>query len=123
MSIQSEEITYEDLPRVMQYIQGCVNAYSFWKQKYKDKISKGISPEELPYIQKNYTDVMNALVVCLQFIKRCRHILDNQRHALLFGIVYAGMQEVKTDNEILLQEVKEYKKWYLDQFKEIRNWN
>jgi hypothetical protein len=118
-----EEITGNDLPKVMQYIQGCVNAYSFWKQKYKDKLTKGISPEELPKIQRNYTNVMNALVVCLKFIKSCRHILDNQRHALLFGIVYAGMQEVKTDNEELISEVNDYKKWYLDQFKEIRSWN
>ena len=118
-----EEINGDDLPKVMEYIQGCVNSYSFWKQKYKEKITKGISPEELPKIQRNYNNVMHALVVCLKFIKQCRHILDNQRHALLFGIVYAGMQEVKTDNEELIQEVKEYKKWYIDQFKEIKTWN
>ena len=123
MSMDNQEITGDDLPKVMQYIQGCVNAYSFWKQKYKDKLTKGISPEELPKIQRNYNNVMKALTVCLQFIKQCRHILDNQRHALIFGIVYAGMQEVKTDNEELLLEVKDYKKWYIDQFKEIQTWN
>jgi hypothetical protein len=116
MSFQSEEITNNDLPKVMQYIQGCVNAYSFWKQKYKDKLSKGITPEELIKVQRNYEDVMNALTVCLKFIKQCKHILDNQRHALLFGIIYAGMQEVKTTNEVLIKEVEDYKKWYLGQF-------
>jgi len=116
------EITIEDLPKVMQYIQGCVNAYSFWKQKYKDKVSKGISEEELSKIQRNYDSVMNALTICLKFIKQCRHILDDQRHALLFGIIFAGMQEVKTQNEELISEVEDYKKWYLDQFKEIRSY-
>jgi len=117
----NEEITNDDLPKVMGYVQGCVNAYSIWKQKYKEKLTKGISEEELSKIQRNYDDVMNALSSCLKFIKQCRHILDDQRHALIFGIIYAGMQEVKTKNEELIEEVKDYKQWYIDQFKEIRS--
>lgn len=62
---------------------------------------------------------MDALTTCLKFIKQCRHVLESYRHALIFGVIYAGMQDVKTENQELIKEINDYKIWYIDQFKEM----
>ena len=114
-----EEINGEDIPKIMEYIQGCLTAYSIWKQKFKTRLEKPISPQELIHIQHNYCAVMDALTTCLKFIKQCRHVLESYRHALIFGVIYAGMQDVKTENQELIKEINDYKVWYIDQFKEM----
>jgi hypothetical protein len=113
------EITLEDLPKVIENINKCMHVYKYWEAKYKQYIKtiqdagKTLNEAELQNLQKNYDNVMNALVVCFDFIEKCEHILTDCRTVLLFGVIYVSAQSVQTDNEKLINKIEKYKKWYI----------
>lgn len=113
------EITLDDLPKVLENINKCMHAYKFWEARYKQYMKtlqdngKTLSDDELQNLQRNYTRVMNALIVCFDFIESCEHILTDTRDALLFGVIYVSVQTVQTENEKLIEKIDRYKKWYL----------
>jgi hypothetical protein len=113
------EITLEDLPKVLENINKCMYAYKYWEARYKQYIKtlkdneKTLNEAELKNLQKNYDNVMTALIVCFDFIEKCEHILTDNKDALLFGVIYVSAQTVQTDNEKLIERIEKYKKWYL----------
>jgi hypothetical protein len=98
-------------------------AYKYWEARYKQYIKtlqdegKSLNETELQNLQRNYDNVMNALIICFDFIEKCEHILSDCRgNVLLFGVIYVSVQTVQTENEKLIKKIDRYKKWYLTGF-------
>ncbi len=117
--MEEQEITMENIPKVMEYIYKCMMAYKYWNTKYKNIIkeyqngNKQVTKEIIEGLQKNYDDVMKALVVCFDFIQKCDHILYDQKSNPLFGIIYVSMENVETNKPELLMRIERYRKWFL----------
>jgi hypothetical protein len=103
----------------MEYIYKCMMAYKYWNTKYKNIIKeyqsgdKQVTKEIVEGLQKNYDSVMEALVVCFDFIEKCDHILYDQKSNPLFGIIYVSMENVETTNPKLFVAIEKYRKWFL----------
>jgi hypothetical protein len=113
--MDSSKITVDDFDKIMDYINKCFYAYNFWITKYKiitKQIQEGQRKFDLNKLQKNYDDVMNALVVCFKFIQDCDHVLKDYKHIMLFGVIYVSMKDVRTDNIELIKQIEIYKKWF-----------
>ncbi len=117
--MENEEITMEDIPKVIEYIYKCMMAYKYWNTKYQSIFSqyqsgaKEVTEEVVKGLEKNYNQVMDALVVCFDFIQKCDHILYDQKHNPLFGVIYVSMNDVQTNNGKLIEKIERYKKWFL----------
>jgi hypothetical protein len=115
--MDSSKFTMDDLSTIMEHINKCMYAYKFWNAKYirvVNDIKEGKNYFEMDKLQKNYDDVMNALVVCFKFIQECDHILKDYKDTLLFGVIYVSMKDVQTDNIELIKQIEIYKKWFMD---------
>lgn len=111
-----EAITQDDLPKIVEHVNKCFYAYSYWKAKFASELQKPITPDRALILQKNYDKVMDALTVCLNFILDCDHVLKDHKDILIFGVIHAGMRDVKTNNEKLLEVIEKYKVWYEARF-------
>jgi hypothetical protein len=113
------EITLADLEDVLIRINKCMHAYKYWEYKYKTyiktKTENGIQlkPHEIEGLQKNYDAVMNALILCFDFIESCDHILSDCKDLVLFGVIYVSIKDVQTDNFELIKRIEKYKTWFL----------
>lgn len=115
-----EVITCDDLPKIVEHVNKCFYAYSYWKAKFASEIQKPLTSEKINILQKNYDKVMDALTVCLNFILECDHVLKDHKDILIFGVIHAGMRDVKTNNEKLLESIEKYKVWYEARFKDFK---
>lgn len=113
------DITVDDIDKVLEYINKCMYAFKYWEARYKQYIKtktengNQLKQHEIDNLQKNYDKVMNALVVCFDFIESCRHILDHRKDVMLFGVIYFSIKDIQTDNFELIKRLENYQKWYI----------
>jgi hypothetical protein len=116
----NDQITLDDLEKVLEYINKCMYAFKFWEARYKQYLKTKmesnvqLKQHEIDNLQKNYDKVMNALIVCFDFIKSCDHILKDCKDTMLFGVIYVSTKEVETDNFELIKRIENYRKWYFE---------
>jgi hypothetical protein len=106
------EITLEDLPKVLEYIHNCMMTFKMWEARMKEHITNPTKPLDLKKLDNNYNNVMKALVKCFDFIQECDHILHDQKHILLFGVIYASTEKLNSQDPKVITAVEKYKKWY-----------
>ncbi len=112
------EFTVDDIDKVLEYINKCMYAFKYWEARYKQYIKtktengNQLQQHEIDNLQKNYDKVMNALIVCFDFIESCKHILVNCKDVMLFGVIYVSIKDIQTDNFELIKRLENYQKWY-----------
>ena len=105
-------ITLEDLPKVLEYIHNCMMAFKMWEARMKEHIANPAKAIDLKKLDNNYNNVMKALVKCFDFIQECDHILHDQKHILMFGVIYASTEKMNNKDPIVIKAVEKYKAWY-----------
>ncbi len=108
----SNEITLEDLPKVLEYIHNCMMAFKMWEARMKQYVTNPDKPLDLQKLNNNYNNVMKALVKCFDFIQECDHILYDQKHILMFGVIYVSTERMATQDPHVIRAVEKYKAWY-----------
>jgi hypothetical protein len=112
--------TVEDIPDMLQHIHKGMMAYMRWKSFYPAMFkvfSESKNSQKIKQLTENYYKVNNALLTYLNFMDENKEVLDQARDALMFGVIYAGTKDLRTEDEILQKAVDRYNKWYISGFK------